>query len=185
VGPGPGGAWTQPDLVTARKLVAASGTAGAKVVVGPFSPRLTAVAQYVESVLKDLGYDTSLEVAKDGREVFKAIFIDKRVQIGGFEFAPDFPAPDTFLGQFACGREDDPTFACDQTVDAAIKAVEAVEATDPAAANQQWAAVDRMVTDLAFWAPLLNEGSDFVSARLGNYQSNIAVGFLADQAWVK
>jgi ABC-type transport system substrate-binding protein len=146
---------------------------------------LTPVAKYIETVLKDLGYDTSLEVATNGRDVFKAIFIDKRVQIGGFEYAPDFPAPDTFLGQFACDRDDDPTFACDKDLDAAIKSVEDLETTDVAAANQKWAEVDRMVTDLAFWAPLLNEGSDFVSARLGNYQSNIAVGFLADEAWVK
>jgi hypothetical protein len=31
----------------------------------------------------------------------------------------------------------------------------------------------------------VNEGSDFVSSRLGNYQANIASGILLDQAWVK
>jgi peptide/nickel transport system substrate-binding protein len=182
---GPGRGWTAPDLTMARKLVAGSGTAGMKVVVGPFSPRLTAIAQYVESVLKDLGYQTSLSVEENGRDVFKAIFFEKRVQIGGFEFDADFPAADTFLGQFACDRDDDPTFACDEQLDATIKAAEQLEGSDPAAANQKWAEADRRVTDLALWAPLLNEGSDFVSARVGNYQFNVAVGFLADQAWVK
>ena len=185
IDPRPGATWTGPDLVTARKLVAASGTAGMKVVVGPLSPRLTPVAEYIQSVLKDLGYDAGLEVAEKGSDVFKAIFVDKRVEVGGFEFNADFPAPDTFLGQFACGREDDPTFVCDEKLDAAIKAAESAGASDPAAANQQWAEVDRMVTDLALWAPMLNEGSDFVSSRLGNYQFNVAIGFLADQAWVQ
>ena len=156
-----------------------------KVVVGPFSPRLTPVAEYVQTVLKDLGYNTALETAEKGSDVFKAIFVEKRVQVGGFEFAPDFPAASTFLGQFACGREEDFTFACDDKLDAAIDAAGTTEASDPAAGNEKWTEVDRMVTDLALWAPLLNEGSDFVSARLGNYQFNVAVGFLADQAWVQ
>jgi hypothetical protein len=39
--------------------------------------------------------------------------------------------------------------------------------------------------DLALWAPLLNEGSDFVSARVRNYQYNLSYGVLLDQIWVK
>jgi len=45
--------------------------------------------------------------------------------------------------------------------------------------------VDRKVTDLAFWAPLVNEGTRFVSARLGNYQFHPQWGILLDQAWVQ
>ncbi|MBA3688840.1 MAG: hypothetical protein H0W81_08435 [Chloroflexi bacterium] len=48
-----------------------------------------------------------------------------------------------------------------------------------------WAEVDRRVTDLVLWAPAVNYGSDFVSARLRNYQFSVAAGFLADQAWVR
>jgi hypothetical protein len=48
-----------------------------------------------------------------------------------------------------------------------------------------WAEVDRTVTDQALWATLVNEGSDFVSARLGNYQFNPGLFVLLDQAWVQ
>ena len=42
-----------------------------------------------------------------------------------------------------------------------------------------------MVVDLALWAPLLNEGSDFVSAPVRNYQYNLSYQVLPDQIWVK
>jgi YVTN family beta-propeller protein len=183
--PGPSGRWTGPDLAAARALVAASGTAGMKVVVGPLPPRLQPVGDYVVSVLRDLGYDASQELATSGEEVFKAIFIDKRVQMGGFEFGPDFPAPDTFLGQFICEPGSGQANYCGADLDALIAEARDLQATDPVAANAKWAEVDRTVTDLALWATVVNEGSDFVSARLGNYQFNPAIGILLDQAWVQ
>jgi hypothetical protein len=42
-----------------------------------------------------------------------------------------------------------------------------------------------MLTDLAPVVPLYNEGSDFVSARVGNYQFNASYQTLLDQLWVK
>src|SRR5436190_13937547 len=50
------GRWTAPDLDRARSLVAASGAAGVKIVVGPFAPRLTPMAKYVMGVLKSIGF---------------------------------------------------------------------------------------------------------------------------------
>jgi YVTN family beta-propeller protein len=183
--PGVGGRWTAPDLATARGLIAASGTAGMKVVVGPMPPRLTPVAAYVASVLRDLGYDASVEEATSGEQVFQAVFVDRRVQIGGFEFSADFPAPGTFLGTFTCDAGDVQQAYCSADLDALITRARGLQATDPAAANHAWAEVDRMVVDLALWAPLVNEGSDLVSARLGGYQFNPAIGILLDQAWVQ
>jgi peptide/nickel transport system substrate-binding protein len=183
--PGPSGRWTAPDLVAARALVAASGTAGMKVVVGPLPPRLQLVGDYAVSVLRDLGYDASQESVTSAQEVFKAVFVDKRVQMGGFEFLPDFPAPDTFLGGFTCEPGDGLANYCSADLDALIASARDLQATDPVAANEKWAEVDRTVTDLALWATAVNEGSDFVSARLGNYQFNPALGILLDQAWVQ
>ena len=60
-----------------------------------------------------------------------------------------------------------------------------LQTTDPPAAEQKWAEVDRKVTDLALWCTLVNEGSYFVSARLANSQYNASYGILLDQAWVK
>ena len=47
------------------------------------------------------------------------------------------------------------------------------------------AELDRKLVDLALWAPLYNEGSDFVAARVGNYQFHPAYGALIDQMWVQ
>jgi peptide/nickel transport system substrate-binding protein len=183
--PGPGGRWTAPDIAAARALVSASGTAGMKVVVGPRPPRLQPVGEYAVSVLRDLGYDASQEKVESGEQVFKAVFIDKRVQMGGFEFGPDFPAPDTFLGVFSCEPGDGESNYCSPDLDALIASARDLQATDPAAANAKWAEVDRAVTDQALWVTLVNEGSDFVSARLGNYQFNPGLLILLDQAWVQ
>jgi peptide/nickel transport system substrate-binding protein len=105
--------------------------------------------------------------------------------MGGFEFGPDFPAPDTFLAAFTCKDGDGESNYCGADLDALVAAARDLQASDPAAANAKWAEVDRAVTDLALWATLVNEGSDFVSARLGNYQFNPAIGTLLDQAWVQ
>jgi len=41
------------------------------------------------------------------------------------------------------------------------------------------------VTDFAIRAPVVNEGSRFVSGRLGNFQGHTAYFALLDQAWVE
>ena len=60
-----------------------------------------------------------------------------------------------------------------------------LEQTDPAAGDAKWAEVDHMVTDLALRVPLVNEGSDFVSGRVRNYEFNPALNILLDQLWVQ
>jgi YVTN family beta-propeller protein len=182
--PGPSGRWSSPNLVAARKLLADAGTKGTKVLVGPFPPRLTAVGQYVTSLLVDLGFKATQVVPKNVDEVFAAADGGKIV-VGGFEWIADFPAPDTFLGMFACKPGDGLVNYCDPAYDALVNEARSLQATDPVAATQKWAEIDRKATDLGLWIPLANEGSDFVSARLGNYQANIGQGILLDQAWVK
>ncbi len=54
---------------------------------------------------------------------------------------------------------------------AQTKAALDLQQRDPAAAGQAWAKVDRMFVDAAPMAALVNQReSDFVSARVGNYQ---------------
>jgi peptide/nickel transport system substrate-binding protein len=49
-----------------------------------------------------------------------------------------------------------------------------------------WSAVDRRVTALAPWVPLVSfQIVDFVSARVGNYQFHPLWGILLDQLWVQ
>jgi YVTN family beta-propeller protein len=183
--PGPDGRWSAPDMDAARALVAASGTAGAKIVVGPVTPRLNPLAEYVTSVLSDLGYDASTETVTKASDAFQAIFGDQRVAVGAFAYTADYPSPADFLEQLNCEGGVATTNYCSVELTAAMQQAAQLQLTDPAAANGQWAAIDRQLTDLAVWAPLVNEGSQLVSARLGGYQFNVAIGVLLDQAWVQ
>lgn len=54
--PDKGGRWSAPDAVTAQRLVDASGTRGAEVVVGPTFPVLQDHLAHVGSTLESLGY---------------------------------------------------------------------------------------------------------------------------------
>ena len=180
------GQWTAPDLEMAKNLVAASGQARTKIVVGPFAPRLTPVAKYVVGVLKHIGFKNVTERdAKDRDEVVNTILNEKNVQMGAFEFIQDYPGPDTFLSGFTCAENGGLTNNCDPKLDALVQQARDLQATDASAAADKWAEADRLVVDLALWAPLLNEGSHFVSARVRNYQYNLSYGVLLDQIWVK
>jgi peptide/nickel transport system substrate-binding protein len=60
-----------------------------------------------------------------------------------------------------------------------------LQVSDPQAAAQVWAEVDREITDLAPWVPFVSlRFADFTSARVGNYQYSPA-GILLDQFWVR
>ena len=184
--PGGRGPWKGPDVAAARKLVADSGTADVPIVVGPFPPRFTPVGAYMVQVLGDIGFrHVTQEVATEPKQVFKAVFVDRRVQMGGFAFAADYPAADTFLAGFTCDESDGQSNYCDPEMDELVRTARNLQTTDPQAASQKWAEVDRKVTDLALWCALVNEGSDFVSERLANYQYNPSFGIVLDQVWVK
>jgi ABC-type transport system substrate-binding protein len=59
-------------------------------------------------------------------------------------------------------------------------------ATDPGAALRAWTEIDRTISDEALVVPFVNPiFSTFVSARVGNYQSNQTIGPLLSQLWVR
>ena len=93
------GNWTAPDLAKARKLVRASGTRGMPVTVWEVSslagPR---VARLLAGVLQTLGYRPRIRFLKD-LDTFAAYISDSknRVQIGGWGWGADYPAPSTFF----------------------------------------------------------------------------------------
>jgi peptide/nickel transport system substrate-binding protein len=182
--PDQGGRWRGTDLAEARRLVEASGTKGAHVVVGPTYLRNAApLLDYLGEVLVDLGYIVSVDHGNfdDWVEETNA----GRIQFEPLGWGPDFGAPSNYFSMFTCKGTFEPINYCDKEFDHAFNAALDLQTTDPAAAWRAWAALDKSVVDLGLAAPLYVVGGDFVSARVGNYQFNPVYGVLLDQMWVQ
>ena len=188
ISPDEGGRWRSPDLERARELIAASGTAGMPVTVGPVLPFFGDALDDLASVLGELGYDVTVDrnPQPDFPELAAA-----QVSLNGW--SADYLSSANFLQLFLCpettGGEDADGIIlyCDPTreFDAAFERAHELQATDRAAANTAWAALDRWAVDQAILAPFANPGADFVSDRVGNYQFS-PTGFpLYDQMWVQ
>jgi YVTN family beta-propeller protein len=170
------------DLVEAKRLVAASGTSGARVVVlaREFSISMT---RPVIAALRALGYRASMKVVSD--EVYFQTFSDENVQAGIFGWQADYPsAASWILPQYGCAGNQ--SHFCDRRVERQIAKAIALQASDPAATNELWARIDRMLTDRA---PLVHLFSGqipyFVSERVGNYHYHPVHELLLDQLWVR
>jgi YVTN family beta-propeller protein len=196
--PGPGGAWTAPDLAHAEQLVRASGTRGDKVTVlaGTFGAPLPtpATGRYVVSVLDQLGYRASLRMMGVNR--YWGVLGDSRnrVQAGFFPWYQDYPVPSDFVGplltcgSFLPGNPVNVNTAefCDPRIDAQAQLAHTLQLRAPAAAVARWAAIDRALVDAAPWVPLYNPRDlTVLSARVGNYQYHPYWNLLIDQLWVR
>ena len=189
------GVWTGPDLAKAQKLVTASGTRGQKVVMWtgdlPFE-RVT--GNLALATLRKLGYDATQKILTNTDYFNHANDSRTGVQAGFFAWEQDYPAPSNFLTLFTCGAFQPGTTnnvnvagICNPRIDQAVSAALARQTTDPlATADATWAGVDRLVTDLAPWAPIVNSRKAVVvSRRVGNVQANPQWGVLIDQMWVR
>ena len=183
--PNVGGLWSAPDLQSARRLVDESGTRGARVTVGPMPPRYNAdVAPYLVSVLKELGYEVTLETVETEREVNTAVS-EGRVQVSVWEL-PSGNSPSDFLSSVgSCDSSAGFSNYCDPELDARIAAARGTSVSDPAAAAEAFAAIDREITDLALGAPLVNNGTTFVSSRLRGVQHHFLWSLLLDRVWLE
>ena len=192
------GSWKGPDLARARKLIDASGTRGQKVVLWTGSkPFQLALGHLALATLVQLGYRALLKiVAGQPPDYFGKVFdFRTRAQAGFIAWGADYPTASNFFApQFSCSAappasQDSINAAelCSPQLDKAVHRALSEQTTDKAAAaNARWAAIDRMVTDIAPWAPIVNGRIVvFVSPRVGNVQANQALGFLLDQIWVK
>jgi hypothetical protein len=102
--PGPGRGWTAPDIERARALVAASGTAGQRVVVVvPDFKR--ALGRYFTRLLDKLRYRASVRILGDN--YFPVIFDPRtHAQIGFGGFNADYLAPSSFIqANFTCASQ--------------------------------------------------------------------------------
>jgi YVTN family beta-propeller protein len=193
IDPSPTGEWKAPDLVRARRLVAASGTAGMKVTVWTMPARAPATREVV-SALKRLGYRARLKQIK-AIDYFPRVLDRKtRVQaaMSGLVGGPGSP-PSSFLPLLTCNsirptgpQWENPSFFCNRRIDARIRRALRIQATDRDAAVHLWVGIERELVDQAPWVPLYTpRPADFVSKRVRNYQYNPELGILLDQLWVR
>jgi peptide/nickel transport system substrate-binding protein len=165
-----GGQWRAPDFDEARRLVSSSGSAGQTIVVGPTRERHASTRDYLVDVLRELGYNASADTNTDQEHVDKAWYEDRDATVGVWEFGNNAIAASQFLAPYTCAGVDPFSHFCDPDYDKLVGQARDLQATDAAAATAAWADVD---------------GSDFASARVGNYEFNAAYQTLLDQLWVK
>jgi YVTN family beta-propeller protein len=194
--PSASGTWIGPNLVRARHLVAASHTDGMRVVVWvhQWQPD-RALGPYVVGVLRELGYRASLRVASVAGFARNVNDTRRRVQASVATWIADYPSASDFFDLFfRCSsfRKADPanttsgSFFCQPSIDSQMRRADQLQTSDPQAAAQVWASVDREVTNLAPWVPFASlRFADFTSTRVGDYQYNPAWGIVLDQLWVR
>ena len=109
--PSRGRGWTAPDLERARRLVAASGRAGARVTVHVPGGAGAAPARYFAPLLRDLGFRARLHVLPCGRRLLRGRPAARLAQADGrgTAGAPDYLSASTLLApDFGCTARHDP-----------------------------------------------------------------------------
>jgi peptide/nickel transport system substrate-binding protein len=189
------GVWRHPDLARARSLVRAAGVRGDTVRVAVNSTQTQPYAE-LEKTLRTLGFHVTTHVVPNhiGGYYLYVDHLANHVQTGLDGWFADFPAPSNFIetllsctsiAHASSGLTPNDADFCNRSIDAEISRALALQTTDPASAAASWSHIDRQITDLAPWVPLVNDqGWDLVSSRVGNYQHNPEWGVLLDQLWV-
>jgi peptide/nickel transport system substrate-binding protein len=183
------------DLARAKQLVQESGTAGQKVtLLAGNDPADAAVGEYLQSVLRDLGYRASLRKLDPTQVFLLAQNTKNKVQLSLTQWFPDYPAASGFLSTlYSCASfhpDSDSSINmagfCDRRVDARMKTALRLGLTNQKAANAEWARVDRAVTDAAPLVALFAANQiDFVSSRVGHFVFSTQWHWLFDQSWVQ
>jgi peptide/nickel transport system substrate-binding protein len=180
--------WTAPDVANARRLITASGTAGAEIAFWWHREFGERAGRYIEQLLDSLGYRARLRLfTGDVGEYFSAVETPGASwQIAGSGWLSDYPAASQFIALLSCSYHFNLGHFCDRAIDAKINRALKLQERDPAAANESWAALDRELTDQAPWVPLYTHyAADFVSKRVGNYQHHPLWSALLAQLWVR
>jgi peptide/nickel transport system substrate-binding protein len=181
--PGPTGRWTAPDLPEAERLVAASGTRGATVRLVDSTAGNSGADAYVAGVLRRLGYRASVRLAPQAYfNSHPGVF--NHVQLAQVAWG-DTPYG-YFATWFSCTGRFNYAWFCDRRVAAENSHAQSLMPTNPRAAANTWATIDRRLVARAAWVPLVDlKGIDFVSARVRNYHFHPYSGMIADQVWLR
>jgi peptide/nickel transport system substrate-binding protein len=118
-----------------------------------------------------------------------------KVQISVSQWYQDYPAASDFLkvllgcANFHPGSDNSINISgyCDKAISAKMDQADALEITNPTAANKMWGQIDQQVmTTSAPWVPLFNPKlTDFISTKVGNYTFSRQFYMYVDQLWVK
>jgi peptide/nickel transport system substrate-binding protein len=184
-----GRGWTAPDLERARRLIAASGTAGESVVVDVPAPQRDRLGRYFVSLLRELGFHARLRSLPIEPYFTRILAPGSRDQMGFVGWGADFISPSGIIdGNFTCTPRQDPvdgnpSHLCDGGV---TRAVARARTTTGAGSAPAWAAADRRLVDLAPAVPTTNDRTlIFVSKRVGNVTHHSQWVTLLDQMWVR
>jgi YVTN family beta-propeller protein len=192
--PGPGGAWSAPNLARARELVRQSGTTGARVTFwGWKGPEAKRELDLARAVLTRLGYRVSVKAFPDITAQYDALVkapTSGLPQAGYNGWFVDYPAAANFFNLVSCSTAGDQSINlsgfCSRELEAKLRRASTLQAQDQDAGAKVWAQVDRAATDLAPWVPTITPRNvDLVSKRVGNYQHHPLFGVLLDQLWVR
>jgi peptide/nickel transport system substrate-binding protein len=191
----PGSKWTAPDLAKAKKLVAASGTKGASVLVNTTTTDVAKnMGLYFVGLLNKLGYKAKLQALSPDIQYEFCQNSKNVVQFCYSDWFQDYPAASDFINiLLGCssihpGSNASPNIAefCNKKIEAQIQTALKLGITNQAKANQLWAKIDRQIVDQAPWVSMVNTKLlDFVSKRVTGYQFNPQWYFLFDQASVQ
>ncbi len=176
--------WTAPDFARARRLVAASGTQRARVTVWGWTDDATMspdISRHTAAVLRRLGYRATARLISHSAFDRLPPSVLESVQIIPTAWL-DASAYNFFAVWLSCGGAGDHGYFCIPRIDRKVQAAQALAATNPRAAAALWTAIDREIVDRAAWVPLVNpRASEFVSARIRNYQHHPLWGMIASQ----
>jgi len=196
VDPGTNGAWLGRDVPKAQQLIAQAGVKGMHVTVWGLDDgggQHTAVARYFTDLLNQLGFVATTKLVPF-ESYFEEIGAKPRsVQMAGFWLlSATRSGGDMLVGMFTCpdfpaqSYNGHPADFCDRSIDAQVRQAEALQATDPLAADKLWASIDRRVVDAAPAVSAFNPTDvTFLSKRVGDYQHQPVYQLLIDQLWVQ
>ena len=183
------GRWSAPNIPRAMRLVTASGTRGLRINIWAATdlPDVSArLPTYIGLVLRKLGYRTKLHLLPYA--AFSPTMRRRTQLTVDGDWIPDYPSPSSYLPSFfdCNGGRNRKRYVCERKIDSQMKRASALELASPGQAARLWTRIDHELVDEAVWVPTVNvPETEFVSARLQNYQYQPIWGFVVDQAWVR
>ena len=192
----PGKTWSAPDLARAKQLMQDSGIKPGQQVTLVTNDRAVnrAIGVYLQSVLKELGFDASVKSLSPNIQFTYIQNTNNKVQISLTDWYQDYPAPSDFLyvllgcANFHPGSDSSINTAgfCNQAIEAQMQQALKTAVADQPAADEMWAKIDKEVMEQAPVAPLFTpKHLDFVSKRLGNYTYSDQLHMIFSKAWVQ